>query len=165
MSAGASSGATVVRSLDVLAPLFRGRVEAILADCATQGLDAMVYESYRSLELAQLYYTRGRPPSAEYPRPVTNAKDNLHSWHGYGLAVDMISRAKEWGAGDAWFTQLGAIAKAHSCTWGGDWHMRDLPHVQMGVILASPTEEDRALIVASGMEAVWAKYGLFVEVP
>src|SRR5436309_6912181 len=95
MSAGAAGVARADNSLDTLAPKFREAVEKAIADCAAKGLDAMVYETYRSQELQSLYYCRGRsvvPPSAT----VTNAASNLFSWHGYGLAVDVVSRSHEW---------------------------------------------------------------------
>ena len=116
MSAGASSVARVNNSLDTLAPKFREAVEKSIADCAAKGLDAMVYEAYRSQELQNLYYCRGRtivPPHTT----VTNAASNLFSWHGYGLAVDVISRSKEWDQPEAWFAQVAECFRANGCRW------------------------------------------------
>jgi len=62
-------------------------------------LDAYVYEAYRSPELRALYCARGRtvmPPT----KPVTYALTNLQSWHGYGLAVDVISQSQGWNRPD-----------------------------------------------------------------
>lgn len=96
MSAGRDdSKLTVNRDLTLLAPKFREAVEQAIADCKVRGYDAYVYEGYRSLELQQLYYARGRtiiPPT----KTVTNAPSNLYSWHGYCLAVDVISIAHGW---------------------------------------------------------------------
>src|SRR5215211_4121594 len=81
--------------LEYLAPRFRAAVETAIAECRAMGLDAVVYETYRSKELQAVYFARGRtvrPPV----KPVTNAMENLFSWHGYGLAVDVIHRVKEW---------------------------------------------------------------------
>ena len=80
----------------------------------------MVYEGYRSRELQALYYQRGRtviPPS----RPVTYAPSNLHSWHGFGLAVDIVHRELFWKPpqGEDWFRQVAAVFKTHDCNWGG----------------------------------------------
>src|SRR6185295_20288503 len=87
---------TVDKDLDHLAPKFKAAVEAAIQECnSVQGLDAMVYEGYRSQELQALYYARGRtikPPNAT----VTNAPTNRYSWHGYGLAVDVVHRVKFW---------------------------------------------------------------------
>src|SRR4029453_1991426 len=86
MSAGSNDqAATVSRDLNLLAPAVRAAGEAAIAECQARGLDAYVYEAYRSPELQAIYYARGRtvvPPT----RPVTYAATNLQSWHGYGLA-------------------------------------------------------------------------------
>ena len=158
MSAGTSSGPRPDGDLGKLAPRFREAVEAALEECEDQGLDAFVFEAYRSDELQQTYYERGRtiiPPE----RPVTNAPNNLYSWHGYGLAVDVISRSQYWNAGTEWFEQVAEIFKRHGCKWGGDWRRPDLPHMQWGRCKASPSDYARELIEQGGMELVWEVCG------
>jgi hypothetical protein len=151
--------------MQLLAPAFRRAVAASIAECnaAPNNLDAIVYETYRSNELQAVYYQRGRtviPP----PKPVTNAMSNLYSWHGYGLAVDVIHRTKQWGAGDAWFAKVAEIFKRHGCKWGGDWTTKDLPHFQWGLCKASPSSVARELIRTKGVEAVWQAVGANAEV-
>lgn len=159
MSAGAgSSAATVSRDVLLLAPKFRDAVDRAIADCATRGLDAFVYEAYRSHELQMIYFARGRtvvPPT----RPVTNASSNLFSWHGYGLAVDVISRARDWDVPASWFASVAECFKAHNCKWGGDWVMKDLPHFQWGPCRPSPSDRAREILASEGLEAVWAAVG------
>lgn len=157
MSAGLdlpTPGLVVVSSLDGLAPQFRAAVEAALEDCARAKLDAFVYESLRSHALALEYYARGRterPPDA----PVTNATDETWSWHGYGLAVDVISRAERWGRPPTWFAQVAGIFKVHGCDWGGDWSTPDYPHMQWGTLRATPSDRARQLLASGGLGAVW----------
>lgn len=156
MSAGISrtNGPAVNNDLALLAPKFRAQVMAAIAECQQNGFDAFVYEGYRSPELQALYYERGRtiiPPT----RPVTNAISNLHSWHGYGLAVDVISRQQYWNAPEDWFAAVAQIFKRHGCRWGGEWKMKDLPHFQWGQCKPSPSSEAQNLIRTQGMEAVW----------
>lgn len=162
MSAGCGialpTGIKVVSDTAILAPKFRDAVTAALAECKAKGLDAYVYESYRTNELQALYYARGRtvkPPL----RPVTNARTNLYSWHGYALAADVISRSLLWSAPVSWFEKMGAIFKAHGCKWGGDWKARDLPHVQWGRCKPSPSDLARQLMAEGGVEAVWRAVG------
>ncbi len=158
MSAGAGVSLRPDRDVGKLAPRFREAVEAALADCAAQGLDAFVYEAVRSEELQAHYYERGRtiiPPT----RPVTNARSALYGWHYYGLAVDVISRTKLWGAGDGWFREVADIFKAHGCKWGGDWKQRDLPHFQWGACKPSPSDRARELLAEGGRQAVWQAVG------
>jgi peptidoglycan L-alanyl-D-glutamate endopeptidase CwlK len=163
MSAGANANANDPqpdRDLSKLAPKFRVAVDAAIAACQAQGLDAMVYEGFRSLELQQIYYARGRtviPP----PHTVTNAPTNLYSWHGYGLAVDIVHRTAFWNppGGEAWFKNVAAVFKQNSCKWGGDWTHPDTPHMQWGACKPSPSDEARSLLAARGLQAVWDAVG------
>lgn len=159
MSAGSGEAAPVVsRDLALLAPAFRSAVERAIAECQARGLDAYVYEAYRSAELQALYYARGRtivPPT----KPVTYAPTNLQSWHGYGLAVDVISRSKAWDQPDSWFTQVAESFARFGCRWGGEWKQRDLPHFQWGRCQPSPSDTARVLIAAGGLQAVWDTAG------
>jgi peptidoglycan L-alanyl-D-glutamate endopeptidase CwlK len=159
MSAGNSSTeAMVSRDLGVLAPKFANAVRKAIAECNEQGLDAYVYEGYRSAALQAIYYARGRtviPPT----RTVTNARTNLNSWHGYGLAVDVISRSKRWSQPDSWFKQVAEVFKRHGLKWGGDWKSRDLPHFQWGRCKASPSDRARQIYAERGMKAVWTEVG------
>ncbi|HEY2851123.1 MAG TPA: M15 family metallopeptidase [Gemmatimonadaceae bacterium] len=157
MSAGNNTPA-VQSSLALLAPKFRDAVSLALAECTAAGLDAVVYETVRSHELAVLYYARGRtviPPTST----VTNAPDETYTWHGFGLAVDVIHRVKEWEMPDAWFASVSTIFKRHECKWGGDWKQRDLPHHQWGACKPSPSNQARALLKSGGMPAVWQAVG------
>ena len=158
MSAGSSAATGVQSSLDLLAPKFKLAVLAALADCQADGLDAVVYETLRSHELAVLYYARGRsviPPKAK----VTNAPDETYSWHGFGLAVDVVSKAKGWSKPIHWFADVAEHFKTHGCKWGGDWHTQDLPHMQFGACKPSPSARARQLLADGGMTAVWQAVG------
>jgi peptidoglycan L-alanyl-D-glutamate endopeptidase CwlK len=164
MSAGATAAsyhlAKPTNDVDYLAPLFRAAVERAIAECndPINNLSAMVYETYRSNELQEVYYARGReviPP----PEPVTNARTNLYSWHGYGLAVDVIHKSKGWDPGDKWFRDVAAIFKKHGCKWGGDWTSPDRPHFQWGKCKPSPSPVARELMTTRGVEAVWEAVG------
>ena len=159
MSAGlTTSSAQPSKDLHKLAPFFRIAVLKALADCHKDGLDAFVFEAYRSNELQKIYYARGRtvrPPE----HTVTNAPDNLRSWHGYGLAVDVISQEKYWDKSMEWFADVAEHFKAHDCDWGGDWRRPDFPHFQWGTLKASPSDKARELIQETGVRSVWAAVG------
>ena len=161
MSAGRTDPKlTVNRDLTLLAPLFAQAVQAALADCEKAQLSAFVYEGYRSQELQALYYARGRtvkPPA----KPVTNAPTNRYSWHGFGLAVDVIHRTAFWNPpqGRAWFENVASIFKQHGCKWGGDWTSPDPPHRQWGACKPSPSDTARTLLDTQGIQAVWRAVG------
>jgi peptidoglycan L-alanyl-D-glutamate endopeptidase CwlK len=161
MSAGIDYHGTVpTHDLNFLAPRFREAVEAAIAECndSTNHLEAFVYETYRSAELAQIYYARGRtvkPPAT----PVTNASTNVYSWHGFGLAVDVIHKTKTWNVPNQWFAQVAEIFKQHGCKWGGDWTKPDQPHFQWGLCKPSPSDEAREMLRTQGIQAVWETLG------
>ena len=161
MSAGElGSALSVNRDFTSLAPKFAAAVTAAIAACQQEGLDAWVYEGYRSAELQALYYARGRtiiPPTAT----VTNAPTNLLSWHGYGLAVDVISKSLFWKPreGEHWFARVAEIFKQHDCRWGGDWTHPDTPHFQWAACKPSPSPIAQQLIRSKGVEAVWTVVG------
>lgn len=160
MSAGTATSAARHTDIAVLAPRFAEAVQAAIGECnnGSNRLNAIVYETYRSAELQSIYYARGRtvrPPTT----PVTNAMSNLYSWHGYGLAVDVIHAQKEWDAGRDWFERVAAIFKAHGCKWGGDWTKPDLPHMQWGLCRASPSDTAREIMRTRGVDAVWVVVG------
>ncbi len=145
---------SIESDLDCLAPKFREKVEALLVACEAAGLDAIVHESYRSDETQGIYYRRGRttiPPR----QTVTNARTNQYSWHGYALAVDIISKSKGWDAGEEWFTKMGELAESLGLEWGGRWKRADTPHVQFGGMKDTPSDHARALLASGGIPAVW----------
>ena len=163
MSAGASSiypGEPVLyvhADLCFLAPKFRAAVKATLEECGERGLDAVVYESYRERATAVAYYKRGRDIEAE--GIVTNAPDETWSWHGYGLAVDIISASKGWKVGETWHRMVAEVASKHGLKSGIDWKRPDLPHHQFGRCKASPSDEARRILRESGLPAVWRAVG------
>jgi hypothetical protein len=155
MSAGMTDAFTLVRrDLNLLAPLFQEAVERALRDCRARGLDAYVYETYRTAELQALYYARGRTVIPPLKR-VTNASNNLFSWHGYGLAVDVISRTHGWNRPESWFADVARSFREQNCRWGGEWTMRDLPHFQWGRCKPSPSDRARQIHQTDGIEGVW----------
>jgi peptidoglycan L-alanyl-D-glutamate endopeptidase CwlK len=148
----------VNRDISKLAPKFAEAVTKAIAECRTKGYPAMIYEGYRNAELQAFYYARGRtiiPPT----HTVTNAPTQLYSWHGYGLAVDVVHETKYWDPpeGEKWFKEVAAIFKQNQCNWGGDWTKPDTPHFQWHRCKPSPSAEARQLIASGGLAAVWEK--------
>jgi len=76
------------RDIKLLAPQFYAMVDAVLIDLKTQGLDASIYEGFRSLERQQYLWESGR----SRPGPiVTNAKPG-QSAHNWGLGADLVGK-------------------------------------------------------------------------
>lgn len=144
----------VQNDIRLLAPKFGLAVGHALNLCHRQGLDVVVQESLRSNELQQNYYEQGR----SRPGPiVTNARSSLYSWHGYGLAVDVISASRQWNTTAEWRGRVAQIFKSCGLAWGGDWSRPDLPHFQHGPCRPSPSDRARQLFAEGGMQAVWVE--------
>jgi peptidoglycan L-alanyl-D-glutamate endopeptidase CwlK len=144
---------TLVRNdVQLLAPKLRD-VAVDATDFLNQsGYDVVIYETLRSRELAELYHALG----------VSNAVNELYSWHGYGLAFDVISKSRGWDAwGDpAWSEPVVATYKAHGLHWGGSWSsFVDKSHFQWWCegMHESPSDHARALLASGGLAAVWAE--------
>jgi hypothetical protein len=162
-----------------LAPAFRIKVITVLAELTEQGFDAVVAESIRTPERQASIFGKGRTVAqvvaagldAKYAWPdnpdgiCTNAASHLFSVHGHGLAVDVVSKSKQWNAPQAFWNALGAAAQKHGLTWGGTWKRpHDVPHIQWplkrnGVVYAGPNEADRTRSRVHGIQETWRFYG------
>lgn len=150
----------VDRDLAKLAPAMRRAVEAVVADLTVAGFDPWVFECNRTAERQAWIYAGGRTRPGKI---VTNASSHLRSWHGHGLAVDVISRGKHWDAPPAFWTALGDACRRHGLSWGGDWErFPDRPHCQWGTCPDGPSLHDRERTDRHGMEMTWAIYGAAV---
>lgn len=146
------------RSLDSLAPKFRARVEDVLHAMKLRGLDAIVAETLRTDERQEFLYGFGR--DYDDGRGIVTHSRAATSWHRYGLACDIISQSAEWDARPQWWQALGEEARRCGLAWGGDWRMKDLPHVQFGPPMRqSPSPRAAELLAQGGMEAVWREVG------
>jgi hypothetical protein len=149
--------------LAICAPLFHRAVLRVLDDMRARGLPCLVVETLRTPERQAYLYGFGRTYDDGRGR-VTKAASSLTSWHGYGLAADIVHAARYWNAGPDFWTALGETAEAHGLTWGGRWRSPDRPHVQWGGCPVSPTKRHHGMILApDGMRQVWADVGALGE--
>lgn len=149
------------RDLSVLAPKFRIKVERLITMLNTEhGKDAFVFETLRTTERQGFLYGFGRVYD-DGRGVVTHSRDADESWHHYGLAVDIISKSKEWDAPYTFWRDLGASARSLGLHWGGDWRsFQDLPHVQWGEPMRdSPSPRAARLLAQGGLPAVWKEVG------
>ena len=149
-----------VNSLDGLAPRFRDAVSRVLDQMRKAGFDPLVYETTRTDARQRYLYGFGR--SYDDGRGIVTRSIGIdHTWHGFGLAVDIISASRQWAAPKAFWDALRAAAEEEGLAWGGDWPtMRDLPHVQWGKPMRrSPTWRAMQLKKQGGNEAVWQEVG------
>lgn len=113
---------------ELLEPITRAAVEAIIDDAKAQGIDLMIFETYRSQARQQMLFKQGA------------TKLKTVGVHGYGLACDLvkvIDGQPSW-AGD--FTFLIALAEKHGMISGNDWGQ---PHVKHSFIDADHVQRIR----------------------
>lgn len=107
---------TCVKDLELLEPVTRAAVLAVIADARAEGVTLAVGETYRSVERQRELYARG----ATRLRSVGT--------HGFGVAADlwiMIGKQISWRADYSILTRLG---KKHGLISGRDWGHPDRPH-------------------------------------
>jgi len=105
-----------IADLELLEPVTRQRVEAIIADAKAHGLDLMVFETYRSQARQELLFNQG----ASKLRKV--------GVHHYGLACDIVKSINGQPSWKGDFSILGQLARAHGLIWGGDWGTPAMHH-------------------------------------
>jgi peptidoglycan L-alanyl-D-glutamate endopeptidase CwlK len=96
---------------------------------------------------------------------VTNAPPG-HSWHEFGMAVDMVPESllntPGWAPQSPLWPLITKIAQARGLACGACWVHKDLPHLQLtGKFGVSPDDSVRALFLQEGgINAVWKASGL-----
>lgn len=143
-----------------LAPMFARTILAVMENMIDRGLDPQIHEAERSDALQRHYYAQGRTRPGAI---VTNAATADRSFHGFRLAVDIISRSKGWAAPMTFWTALGEEARKVRLVWGGSWRLRDYPHVQWSAswmnVPESPNDEMRRIWQSEGVMALWRHLG------
>jgi hypothetical protein len=110
-------------------------------------------------------YALGRDANGVVISPrlvITNAKPG-HSNHQYfwcGDGVPMVNGAPDWNvSGPNWQAVYSALPSIGLFSGKNFKSIKgDDDHVQMVEVPESPIDEDVALLISSGYEAVWAKY-------
>jgi peptidoglycan L-alanyl-D-glutamate endopeptidase CwlK len=149
----------VIRSLIGLAPKFRLAVDRTLAAMHRDGFDPVVAETLRTEDRQAFLYGFGRDYD-DGRGIVTNSRTAAQTWHGYGLAADIISATRRWNAAADFWQALGIHARANGLEWGGDWaSFPDRPHVQWGKCRRSPSPKAESLYRDGGFPAVWQEVG------
>ena len=118
------------RSLDDLLPVVKRKAEEFHKLCADQGVDILIYCTYRSEEEQDDLYAQGRTKPG---RIVTNARGG-ESWHNHRCAFDfvpMVAGKPAWGDTNL-YRKAGVIAESVGLEWAGRWtgKLRESAHCQ-----------------------------------
>jgi len=118
------------RSLDDLLPVVKRKAEEFRKLCADQGMDILIYCTYRSPEEQNGLYAQGRSKPGKI---VTNARGG-ESWHNHRCAFDfvpMVAGKPAWGDTNL-YRKAGVIAESVGLEWAGRWtgSLRETAHCQ-----------------------------------
>jgi peptidoglycan L-alanyl-D-glutamate endopeptidase CwlK len=97
------------RNLEDLHPYVKYLAEKFIEECKKQGIDILIYSTFRSKEEQNKLYEQGRSVPGN---KVTNAKGG-YSYHNYGLAFDcvpIINNKAQWDRVDL-YERVGEIGK------------------------------------------------------
>lgn len=126
------------------------KVKAVLADVRGHGKGVLVTQVKRSVRTQRAYYAKGRSDAELRAVKFTTAQIkqaradggsaslkpvtwSMASKHLKGMAADLVpvnDGVVDWGD-SAGFALIGKAARAHGLVWGGDWHKKDTPHVEL----------------------------------
>lgn len=129
---------------------------------AVSGVTIKVTQGLRSWNDQQVLWQKGRDADGNITNPaqvVTKAPPG-HSWHNFGLAVDVApfqDGTPDWNVAHPVWQKIVAVGESLGLVSGSSWRtFPDWPHFQMtGVWPVSPDDEVRQTFKDGGVVAVW----------
>lgn len=160
--------------LKLINPVVAYHVGRLLTSLELADIWAEVAQGLRSWNEQQALYEKGRALiNGEWN--ITNPKEIVtkckpgHSWHNFGLAVDIcLDDVKHdgfqavWNDSDERWKKAAEIGKSLGFVVGAEFRtFPDNPHYQMtGRFGVNPDDEVRQLFKDGGVQAIWAESGL-----
>lgn len=130
-----------------LAPKFAAAVTRVQERMRGEGHKPRLFETLRLPALQAQYFANG----------TSGQQDVLRSFHGTGMAADIICADREWNATPQFWDAYRRACVAESLQWGGLWSKPvDKPHCQLGVFTGRVPDAIVAAMNSGGLAAVWA---------
>lgn len=118
------------RSLSDLLPVVAAKADNFVSACKAQGIDILIYSTYRDDESQNELYAQGRTKPGDI---VTNARAG-ESYHNHRCAFDFVPLVH---GKPAWkdkelYTRCGNIAESVGLEWAGRWKgsLKETAHCQ-----------------------------------
>ena len=149
-------------------PLLASKIRQMADALTQQGVTIRVTQGLRSWTQQMSLWLKGRDINGKVIAPgkvVTKAPPG-HSWHNFGLAVDVVPMDNEgrpdWNVDHPVWKQIVEIGRSVGLEPGAEWRtFPDYPHFQLtGNLPVSPDDESRQTFKDGGMAAVWKESGL-----
>lgn len=148
-----------VATLEGLAPGFRRKLDALVAAMRGDGHRPLVFETMRTDARQAYLFGYGREWD-DGRGVVTNSRTGATTWHGYGLAADLVCADRLHDATTGFWRSMGVHASRLELEWGGAWaNFPDRPHVQWAPMRRSPSDRAQALYAAGNVAEVWRIVG------
>ena len=143
-------------------PKLVDRVRSMAEILKLENITIRVVQGLRTWAQQQALWLAGRDVNGnivDHSKVVTNAKPG-HSYHNYGLAVDVApfdASIPDWNPAHPAWKRIVAIGESVGLTSGSEWRtFPDWPHFQMtGQLPVSPDDSVRAEFQTGGIQAVW----------
>lgn len=147
-------------AIEHLAPRFRDALLAVCEELRAATWPPLIYETLRTDARQRYLHGFGRLYS-DGRGVVTHSEDADETWHGFGLAADIVHARQYWAAPHEFWQALGVACRRHALVWGGHWlGFPDRPHVQWGGRMRrSPSPRAARLAAAGGLPSVWQEVG------
>jgi hypothetical protein len=138
-------------------PDFVALVNGIISELRGEGYDVRVVAGFRSFSDQQARFEQGR----QKPGTIVTKAEAGHSWHNYGLAVDIVLNDDDGNpaspeASSPFWQRLADAALARGAVWGGRFGFP--AHVEYHPALS---RSDAGSLIEDfesfGLEAVWAR--------
>jgi peptidoglycan LD-endopeptidase CwlK len=151
--------ATSERRLELVCPALANKIRQL--DSLITDEPIRVTQGNRSWAEQDALYQQGRSTPGEI---VTQAPAG-HSWHEFGLAVDVApfaGRYPDWNLSHPVWKKIIATGEELGLYSGDEFcHHKDDPHFQLtGTFPVSPNDRARLVLQSAGLKAVWAEAGL-----
>lgn len=153
--------------LQLVHPELASKVRNMADILAVSGIEIRVTQGLRSWNDQLALWLKGRDAQGNITDPgkvVTKAAPG-HSWHNFGLAVDVAPFANntpDWNLDHPAWKKIVAVGESLGLVSGSEWRtFPDWPHFQLtGKWPVSPNDEVRQTFLDGGMSAIWDESGL-----
>lgn len=149
--------------LAAVCPALAAKIQQLADILDPEGVVFRVTQGLRSWADQAILYAQGRTA----PGPIVTNAPPGHSWHEFGLAVDIVPMDQippqpDWNTSHPVWQQIIQAGEALGLYSGDEFHVRkDEPHFQLtGPLPVSPDDSVRQLYQSQGIEAVWKAAGL-----
>ncbi len=149
--------------LSLVCPRLADKVRQLASMLVLEGITLRVTQGLRSWADQDALYAKGRTA----PGPVVTNAPGGHSYHNFGMAVDVVPMDAEgqpdWNVSHPAWQRIVTVGTSLGVDSGATWRtFKDWPHLQMTGRFpeGAPDDEARQIFKDAGAMALWAEAGI-----